>query len=110
MCLAVEHFAPTYGDDDDISPGWRVMKETGPINDREWVEAARGEHPPSTTLRALFTQERASEQPHFRRQHGRFARLVSNSLRDTDGSPEGRDAARLDGEAATAGPKASPGN
>ncbi|MGJ3630174.1 hypothetical protein AB5I41_31260 [Sphingomonas sp. MMS24-JH45] len=59
MCLAVEHFAPTYGDDDDISPGWRVMKETGPINDREWVEVARGETPLTAinAARAVYAGE-----------------------------------------------------
>lgn len=43
--LAVEHFGPVYGDDDDQSAGWRVMRETGPINDREWDEVARGDTP-----------------------------------------------------------------
>lgn len=41
--LSLQHYSPMYGDDDDQSVEWRVDRESGPINDREWETIARGE-------------------------------------------------------------------
>lgn len=52
-CL-LEHFGPVYGDDDDQSEGWRVMRENGSINDREWEEIGRGDTPLAAILTASW--------------------------------------------------------
>lgn len=43
--LSLSHYSPMYGDDDDQSVEWRVMRESGPINDREWDIVGRGATP-----------------------------------------------------------------
>lgn len=43
--LSLSHYSPMYGDDDDQSVEWRVMRESGPIDDREWDIVGRGETP-----------------------------------------------------------------
>lgn len=41
--LSLTFYSPMYGDDDDQSEEWRVEKESGPINDREWDVVGRGQ-------------------------------------------------------------------
>lgn len=41
--LTLDHYSPMYGDDDDQSFEWRVTREGGSINDREWEIVGRGE-------------------------------------------------------------------
>jgi hypothetical protein len=43
--LSLEHCSPVYGDDDDQAVEWRVHREAGSINDREWDIVGRGETP-----------------------------------------------------------------
>jgi hypothetical protein len=43
--LSLDFYSPVYGDDDDQSQEWRVTKESGSINDREWDVIGRGETP-----------------------------------------------------------------
>jgi hypothetical protein len=40
--LSLDHYSPTYGDDDDQSVEWRVTQESGSINDREFDVIGRG--------------------------------------------------------------------
>lgn len=40
--LSLAFYSPMYGDDDDQSEEWRVIKESGSINDREWDVIGRG--------------------------------------------------------------------
>lgn len=49
--LSLEHYSPTYGDDDDQAREWRVHRESGSINDREWEIVGRGD----TALEAVIT-------------------------------------------------------
>lgn len=53
--LALDHYSPVYGDDDDQSVEWRVTLESGSINDREWDVVGRGE----TALAAIRTAHAA---------------------------------------------------
>lgn len=41
--LSLHYYSPVYGDDDDQSTEWRVMRESGSINDREWEIVGRGQ-------------------------------------------------------------------
>lgn len=41
--LSIDHYSPVYGDDDDQSVEWRVTRESGSINDREFDVIGRGE-------------------------------------------------------------------
>ena len=41
--LTLSFYSPMYGDDDDQSEEWRVEKESGSINDREWDVIGRGQ-------------------------------------------------------------------
>ena len=41
--LSLYHYSPVYGDDDEQSVEWRVDRESGSINDREWDTIARGD-------------------------------------------------------------------
>lgn len=50
--LSIEHHAPVYGDDDDQSEEWRVHRETGNINDREWDLLGAGATPLEAVLAA----------------------------------------------------------
>ncbi|MBM3929502.1 MAG: hypothetical protein FJ335_13765 [Sphingomonadales bacterium] len=43
--LSLQHHSPMYGDDDDQSYEWRVERESGSINDREWDTVGRGATP-----------------------------------------------------------------
>lgn len=43
--LSLQYYSPWYGDDDDQSEEWRVDRESGPINDREWETVGRGDTP-----------------------------------------------------------------
>lgn len=40
--LSLEHYSPIYGDDDDDAVEWRVHRESGNINDREWELVGAG--------------------------------------------------------------------
>lgn len=48
--LSLAHYSPMYGDDDDEAVEWRVHRESGSINDREWEVIGRGE----TVLAAML--------------------------------------------------------
>lgn len=43
--LSLAHYSPVYCEDDDQSEEWRVEKQTGSINDREWTVVGRGQTP-----------------------------------------------------------------
>lgn len=43
--LSLSFYSPIYCDDDDQSEEWRVTKESGSINDREWHVIGRGPTP-----------------------------------------------------------------
>lgn len=43
--LELYFYCPVYGDDDDQAEEWRVDRQSGPINDREWDTVGRGETP-----------------------------------------------------------------
>ena len=47
--LSIDYYSPWYGDDDDQSTEWRVSKESGSINDREWDIVGTGQ----TVLEAI---------------------------------------------------------
>lgn len=51
--LSLQHYSPMYGDDDDQSVEWRVHRESGSINDREWEIVGRGETAPAAILAAF---------------------------------------------------------
>lgn len=51
--LSLQHYSPMYGDDDDQSVEWRVHRESGPINDREWEIVGRGKTALDAILAAL---------------------------------------------------------
>lgn len=55
--LSLQHHAPMYGDDDDQSVEWRVLRESGPINDREWDIIGRGDTAPAAILAAFNQRE-----------------------------------------------------
>lgn len=55
--LSVEHHGPVYGDDDEPEE-WRVYRERGGINDREWDVVGAG----PTALEAVLAARRASLQ------------------------------------------------
>src|SRR5690606_17914394 len=40
--LSLEFYSPIYGDDDDQAEEWRVHRQSGGINDREWEIVGRG--------------------------------------------------------------------
>lgn len=40
--LSLQYYSPWFGDDDDQRQEWRVDRESGPINDREWETVGRG--------------------------------------------------------------------
>lgn len=42
---SLEYYSPIYGDDDDQSEEWRVIKISGSINDREFDIVGRGVTP-----------------------------------------------------------------
>lgn len=42
--LELAYYSPTYGDDDDQETEWRVTKQSGSINDREWEIVGRGQN------------------------------------------------------------------
>lgn len=50
--LSLYRYSPVYGDDDDQSVEWRVDRESGSINDREWDTIARGETAETAILAA----------------------------------------------------------
>ncbi len=54
--LSLQHYSPMYGDDDDQSVEWRVHRESGSINDREWEIVGRGETALDAILAALNSQ------------------------------------------------------
>ena len=54
--LSLSFYSPMYGDDDDQSEEWRVHKESGPINDREWDIVGRG----STAVEAIAAARAAA--------------------------------------------------
>lgn len=43
--LELRFHSPVYADDDDQSEEWRVYRESGSINDREWDQVGAGETP-----------------------------------------------------------------
>lgn len=43
--LSLYFYSPVYADDDDQDEEWRVDKEGGSINDREWDTVGRGATP-----------------------------------------------------------------
>jgi hypothetical protein len=53
--LSLYHYSPVYGDDDDQSVEWRVDRETGSINDREWETVGRGDSPAAAIADARST-------------------------------------------------------
>jgi hypothetical protein len=55
--LSLIHYSPTYGDD-DLRVEWRVSKESGPINDREWETVGRG-----VTVTEAIAEARAALTP-----------------------------------------------
>lgn len=53
--LSLYHYSPVYGDDDDQSVEWRVDRESGSINDREWETVGRGDSPVAAIADARST-------------------------------------------------------
>lgn len=43
--FSLDPCGPVYCDDDDQFSGWRVHRESGPINDREWEIVGEGDTP-----------------------------------------------------------------
>lgn len=50
--LSLAFHGPVYGDDDDQTEEWRVTREEGSINDREWIVVGKGDDPLSAILSA----------------------------------------------------------
>lgn len=55
--LSLEWYRPVYGDDDDDAREWRVYRESGPINDREWEMVGAGDDALKAILDARQTIE-----------------------------------------------------
>lgn len=49
--LELSYYSPFYGDDDDQATEWRVHRQGGSINDREWDLVSSGQ----TALEAILT-------------------------------------------------------
>lgn len=50
--LSIQAHGPVYGDDDDQTEEWRVFRESGNINDREWDVVGAGPNALSAVLAA----------------------------------------------------------
>lgn len=56
--LSLDFYSPWFCDDDDQAQEWRVSKESGPRNDREWEIVGRGETPLEAMTAALAQEPR----------------------------------------------------
>jgi len=59
--LSLFFYSPMYGDDDDQSEEWRVQRESGPINDREWDTVGRGNTPLAAICAARLSIEQGDQ-------------------------------------------------